>query len=259
MKKNLLIVFFLILTIEISFGSTEHGRPSMTERAEQGEALAQFLLGRDYHNGWGVEKNYTEAFKWYFKAAAQQHLLALTSLGTMLYHGQGVEQDYTESFKWFHMAAILYPEDVDGKKDLGYMYLMGYGVEENYTEAFRWISKAAEKGVGFIHAQLLLGTMYNIGQGVNADYIEAYKWFIIALAGAKEPDPPDVRFLLPKWNTETFKKIDEIREYERNEKKKLQSSLENIMNTSTQKGAMNKERISEAKRRAGEWFKIHKP
>ena len=39
--------------------------------AEQGDSLAQFNLGLMYYNGRGVTKDYTEAIKWYKKAAEQ--------------------------------------------------------------------------------------------------------------------------------------------------------------------------------------------
>jgi len=39
--------------------------------AEQGNADAQYALGRAYHEGQGVDYNYTEAVKWLKKAAEQ--------------------------------------------------------------------------------------------------------------------------------------------------------------------------------------------
>ena len=41
--------------------------------AEQGEADAQYNLGNCYAFGDGVEQSYTEAVKWYKKAAEQGH------------------------------------------------------------------------------------------------------------------------------------------------------------------------------------------
>jgi TPR repeat protein len=37
--------------------------------AEQGDANAQFQMGKRYAEGKGVEANDVEAFNWYFKAA----------------------------------------------------------------------------------------------------------------------------------------------------------------------------------------------
>ena len=41
--------------------------------AEQGNATAQYNLGRMYQNGEGVTRDFAEARRWYQKAAAQGH------------------------------------------------------------------------------------------------------------------------------------------------------------------------------------------
>ncbi len=45
--------------------------PTLLERAEQGYAVAQAILGSMYYLGNGVTKDDEEAFKWYRKAADQ--------------------------------------------------------------------------------------------------------------------------------------------------------------------------------------------
>ena len=54
--------------------------PEWTPLAEQGYATAQHNLGVMYANGEGVEKNLTEAMKWYRKAAEQGNENALNNL-----------------------------------------------------------------------------------------------------------------------------------------------------------------------------------
>ena len=51
-----------------------------TPLAEQGDPVAQHALGWMYANGKGVEKNLTEAMKWYRKAAEQGNENALNNL-----------------------------------------------------------------------------------------------------------------------------------------------------------------------------------
>ncbi|MBO7321300.1 MAG: sel1 repeat family protein, partial [Bacteroidales bacterium] len=58
-----------------------------------------------YYYGEGVEKNYTEAVKWYRKAADKGHLDAQYNLGNRYYNGEGVEKNYTEAVKWYRKAA----------------------------------------------------------------------------------------------------------------------------------------------------------
>lgn len=43
------------------------------EKAESGDAEAQHELGLCFYNGLGTSKNYTEALKWYRKAAEQDY------------------------------------------------------------------------------------------------------------------------------------------------------------------------------------------
>jgi len=49
--------------------------------AEQGEAGAQFILGRMYSNGDGVPEDDVEAVRWWRLAAEQGHASAQTNLG----------------------------------------------------------------------------------------------------------------------------------------------------------------------------------
>jgi uncharacterized protein len=60
-----------------------------------------------YVNGQGVEKDYTEAVKWYRKAAEQNYALAQSNLGLMYKNGQGLEKDYVEAYAWLNLAAKM--------------------------------------------------------------------------------------------------------------------------------------------------------
>ncbi len=44
--------------------------------AEKGDAETQYQLAECYYNGQGVEEDYTEAIKWYSKAAKQGFKIA---------------------------------------------------------------------------------------------------------------------------------------------------------------------------------------
>ena len=77
----------------------------VVEAAEQGDATAQYRLGRIYHFGKGMPKDYAEAMRWYSKAAEQGYAIAQYNVGLMHAAGQGVPVDYAESVKWFRKAA----------------------------------------------------------------------------------------------------------------------------------------------------------
>lgn len=69
-------------------------------RAEAGEALALFHLGRCYYEGVGVVQDFKQAMQWFEGAAVMGDVRAQSILGVMLYRGQGVAQDYEEGCKY---------------------------------------------------------------------------------------------------------------------------------------------------------------
>ena len=105
--------------------------------AEQGDADAQYKLGKRYEDGNGVESNEVAAVKWYRKAAEQG--------------------------------------DATAQYELGRRYATGKGVETNKAEAAKWTRKAAEQG--HVDAQYFTGMNYKFGNGVVQDNDEAEKWF----------------------------------------------------------------------------------
>lgn len=81
---------------------------SYRKAAEQGNVLAQESLGSAYELGQGVAMDYTEAAKWYRKAAEHRGTAAASaqySFAECYEHGKGVEQDFIEAYKWYNIAA----------------------------------------------------------------------------------------------------------------------------------------------------------
>lgn len=144
--------------------------------AEQGHAEAQFTLGRCYYNGIGVKIDYAEAVKWYRMVADQGYAEAQFNLGICYYNGYGVTKDYAEAVKWYRKAAEL--GDADAQLNLGACYATGIGIDLNPIEAAKWSRKAAEQGRA--GAQFNLGKFYFNGYGVTKDYAEAVKWLHLA-------------------------------------------------------------------------------
>lgn len=96
--------------------------------------------GKEYFNN----KNYTEAVKWYRKAAEQGLADAQFSLGDCYLEGEGVTQNMTEAVKWFRKAAEQ--GLADAQFALGACYQSGTGVTQNIAEAKKWHQKAADQG-----------------------------------------------------------------------------------------------------------------
>jgi len=75
------------------------------ERAEQGDADAQYTLGVMYATGRGVPQNDGEAARWVRLAAEQGFAEAQGLLGTAYASGQGVPQDDIQAHMWLTLAA----------------------------------------------------------------------------------------------------------------------------------------------------------
>jgi TPR repeat protein len=69
------------------------------------QPIAQDFLGVFYENGWAVPRDYTQARIWYQSAAAQGNAAAEFNLGRLYAEGRGVPRDPAEARKWFEQAA----------------------------------------------------------------------------------------------------------------------------------------------------------
>ncbi|HWQ52275.1 MAG TPA: tetratricopeptide repeat protein [Bryobacteraceae bacterium] len=75
--------------------------------ATEGDAEAQFLLGKIYEEMEGFEHDFAEAMRWYREAAGQKHPAATFAIGVLHEFGRGVEPDLDEATAWYRRAADL--------------------------------------------------------------------------------------------------------------------------------------------------------
>ena len=148
------------------------------EAADQGDEEAQNILGDCYRFGWGVEKDYEEAVKWYQEAADQGNADAQRCLGDCYRFGNGVEKNEKKAVEWYREAADQ--GDAEALKLLGDCYRNGDCVAQNKSEAIEWYHKAAAQGN--IVSMATLGKCYYTGEGVKQDDALAYEWFMKAAA-----------------------------------------------------------------------------
>lgn len=154
--------------------------------AEQGDPFHQTIVGNLYNYGRGVEKSGIDAANWYLLAAEQGHADAQASLGSLyLYGGVGLAKDRVEAMRWFLLAAEQGSSRAEDS--IAGMYRHGWGVEQSDEEAAKWYLRAAERGHAFAAGDL--AEMYEEGSGVLRDYKEAIKWYIQAAEG-QEPFAP---------------------------------------------------------------------
>lgn len=104
------------------------------------EAGDEFRLGMLYRE----QGNYSNAVKWYLKAASDGDLAAANDLAVMYFNGNGVQQNYSEAVKWFSRAAAL--GSPRAQYSLGLCYYEGKGVNQDREEAMRWFREAARQG-----------------------------------------------------------------------------------------------------------------
>ena len=159
---------------------------------------ARYMLGICYENGYGIQKSYPRAIRWYEKAeknisedlirnpdlvgdAAQKALQEKIN-------GGDIDETFDE---------ILYGKittelidciteasengDVESQKYLMDLYDGGAGhIEENQDESAYWTQKAAENGD--TKAMGKLGERYYYGRGVERDFKTAFYWLKKATA-----------------------------------------------------------------------------
>ncbi|MDP8268381.1 MAG: tetratricopeptide repeat protein [Candidatus Tenebribacter davisii] len=138
-------------------------------KAEQGDALAQYILGLYYEDGQGVIQDYEEAVKWYRLAAEQGNAVAQNNLGFCYKDGEGVIQDYEEAVKWIRLAAEQGNEVA--QNNLGLCYEHGEGVIQDYKEAYKWYL-LAYSGSSLDYYGLLSGAKYRVKKELTQSKIE---------------------------------------------------------------------------------------
>lgn len=146
--------------------------------AEQGHVGAQFLMAILNERGDLGSQDVVEAGHWYHKAAAQGHRGAQFLLGDMYASGHGVPQHDGEAVRWYRQAAEQ--GHALAQFHLGLMYFSGRSVPQDDSEAVYWCRRAAEQGLGV--AQAWMGKIYTAGRGVSQDDVQAHAWFNLAAA-----------------------------------------------------------------------------
>ena len=138
--------------------------------AEQGQPLAQYLLGHFYQLG-GVNKrpNYAEAKLWYEKSKAT-YAPAAVALGFIY---ETVDDDYAAAQQNYEYAASR--RDSLGQLNLGLIYEKGKGCVVDFAKANHLYQQAAKAG----QAQAMdeLAAMYFQGTQGTRDEAQALNWY----------------------------------------------------------------------------------
>ena len=89
----------------ITAEDSEKALKALRQKAENGDAEAQFNLGYMYANARLVQQDNARAAAWYRKAADQGHANAQNSLAEAYATGRGVPRDDAQAVAWYRAAA----------------------------------------------------------------------------------------------------------------------------------------------------------
>jgi hypothetical protein len=155
-------------------------------KANEGDAIAEFEYGNMLFEGKEVDRDITEAVRWFESAADKSVTDAQHKLGVLYAIGVGVEKDYSKAYEYTLAAAKQ--NLLMSTYNLAIFLANGIGVEVNEQKASEELQFASTHG--FAKAMNKLGWFYEHGIGVNADAkkaAELYKKAFVKNAGDPEP------------------------------------------------------------------------
>ena len=129
------------------FSRMEQGNSDLVyySKVSADDAYKEYLIGRLFLKGHGVEQNYNSAFNSFLLSAENGYAHANYYIGNMYYYGLGFEQDYLEAFGYYQAASDNRDSYADYR--LGKMYQKGEGININLIEAERHYQKSHLKVV----------------------------------------------------------------------------------------------------------------
>lgn len=175
------------------------------DRAEQGDAEAQFRLGLLYLSGFETPTDpematarfraaassfltnnshhasgsapapdAAKALTWLLRSAEQGHQWAQPLLGDLYRTGRGTATNITEAIKWYKTSAE------NGNQWSAYELAMIYsegrgGQPKDLVEGLKWYHQAAEAGI--VWAQYELGALYDKSKDIPRDPGQAARWY----------------------------------------------------------------------------------
>ena len=115
---------------------------NLMKEANAGNALAEHELGLRYILGQGVIADTVKAAYWLHKAAEQKLPGACYNYGILLNNGWGVQWNPFEAYKYFLEAA--HNDMPQAEYLIGLSYIDNLIVKRNWSEAFKWIKRSAK-------------------------------------------------------------------------------------------------------------------
>ncbi len=122
------------------FAQTLKGFLALEPSADKMQPYIWYHIGRLYNFGYGTKQDYTEAFKWFQKAAAADNSYAQYSLGGLYYYGNGTAQNFEKAFEWYKKSADN--DNAYACYEAAKMLRDGIGTEKSSEQADMYFKKA---------------------------------------------------------------------------------------------------------------------
>lgn len=154
----------------------------MEELAREGDAYAQYLMGKLWRDGPLLIPDVVNARYWFEQAAHQDHAAAQYALAKLCLSDDVEVHDAQRGMYWLETAAQN--GNHYAAYQLGKEYLKGKIVERDTAQAVEWFTRSAEAGNQ--HAQYMLGKLYLIGKEIPYDKEQAIHWLSKSAAQGNE-------------------------------------------------------------------------
>ncbi|WP_128331470.1 tetratricopeptide repeat protein [Apibacter sp. HY039] len=149
----------------------------LNKAIEMGSEYAQVEMAFCYEAGFGVEKNYVQAYDLFERAAVNGYIYAYNKLGYYEEDGLIGEKNPQKAFEYFQKAAE--GENVEGYYNLGRAYKYTIGIPENPELALENYRKAAEFKYGEACIELALSYEDEYG-GLSFDESKIMSYMLVA-------------------------------------------------------------------------------
>lgn len=114
-------------------------------KVSKSEAYKEYLMGRMYLKGEGVEQSYFKAYQTFLLSAENGYAHANYYIGNQYYYGLGFEQNYNEAYSSYAKASARNDSYADYR--IAKMHLKGEGVTPNIVTAEKYLLKSSDKVV----------------------------------------------------------------------------------------------------------------
>ncbi len=154
------------------------------EKVDREDAYKEYLIGRMYMNGQGIEQDYDKAFYSFKLSATNGYAHANYYIGNMHYYGLGFEQSFEKASEYYYRAHEN--KDMYATYRLAKMHLKGEGMYTDLERAEKLLLECSDK---VILANYDLAKIYEenpIIFNVSAETIQ--KYYKTALEGLLEQE-----------------------------------------------------------------------